>query len=217
MRACLPVLKRILEGVKDNQGIPLGLERFLSAQGLQETDRNLTLDEAAVARLALFFRLQSKVKDIDRIELIGRRIAMLSHEEAVYWLANVTTADPALRSWAVSGLRLMLCGDSGDKRLARVLERMRARGLRFLYRHLSILRSWRFMRQDLNGTKGTGRNAASMDSSARKSRHCSTRRQTCTRTPLTRSKDAGSSPSVAENRVDRRLSCSRYAQHRLVR
>jgi len=76
----------------------------------------------------LFFRLQSKVKDVDRIELIGRRIAMLSREEAVYWLANVTTADPALRSWAISGLRLMLCGDSGDKRLPRVLERMRARG-----------------------------------------------------------------------------------------
>jgi len=128
VRACLPVLKRILEGVKDDQGIPLGLERFMSAHGLQETDRNLPLDEAAGARLALFFRLQSKVKDVDRIELIGRRIAMLSREEAVYWLANVTTADPALRSWAVSGLRLILCGDSGDKRLPLVLERMRARG-----------------------------------------------------------------------------------------
>ncbi|MEA3641824.1 MAG: hypothetical protein VBE63_18075 [Lamprobacter sp.] len=128
VRACLPVLKRILETVKDDQGIPLGLERYLSAQGLQDIDRNLPLDEAAGARLALFFRLQSKVKDVDRIELIGRRIAMLSREEAVYWLANVTTADPALRSWAISGLRLMLCGDSGDKRLPRVLERMRARG-----------------------------------------------------------------------------------------
>lgn len=128
VRGCLTVLKRILEGVKDDQGIPLGLERFMSAQALQQTDRNLPLDEAAGARLALFFRLQSKVKDVDRIELIGRRIAMLSREEAVYWLANVTTTDPALRSWAVSGLRLMLCGDSGDKRLPLVLERMRARG-----------------------------------------------------------------------------------------
>lgn len=128
VRACLPVLKRILEAVKDDQGIPLGLERFLSAQGLQETDRNLPLDEAAGARLALFFRLQGKVKDVARIELIGRRVALLSREEAVYWLANVTTADPVLRSWAVSGLRLMLCGDSGDQRLPLVLERIRARG-----------------------------------------------------------------------------------------
>ena len=128
VRACLPVLRRILEAVKDDQGIALGLERFMSAQGLQETDLNLPLDEAAGARLALFFRLQGKVKDVARIELIGRRVALLSREEAVYWLANVTTADPVLRSWAISGLRLMLCGDAGDQRLPLVLERIRARG-----------------------------------------------------------------------------------------
>lgn len=128
VRACLPVLKRILEEVKDEQGIPLGLESFLSAQGLKQTDINFPLDEAAGARLALFFRLQAKVKDVDRIELIGRRVAMFSREEAVYWLANVTTADPALRSWATSGLRMLLCGEAGDKRVARILEKVRARG-----------------------------------------------------------------------------------------
>ncbi|SFH38494.1 DUF7680 family protein [Modicisalibacter xianhensis] len=128
VRACLPVLKRILEEVKDEQGIPLGLERFMSAQGLKQTDINFPLDEAAGARLALFFRLQSKVKDVDRIELIGRRVAMFSREEAVYWLANVTTSDPALRSWATSGLRMLLCGEAGDKRVPRILERIRARG-----------------------------------------------------------------------------------------
>lgn len=128
VRACLPVLKRILEEVKDEQGIPLGLERFMSAQGLKQTDINFPLDEAAGARLALFFRLQTKVKDVDRIELIGRRVAMFSREEAVYWLANVTTADPALRSWATSGLRMLLCGEAGDKRVPRILEKVRARG-----------------------------------------------------------------------------------------
>lgn len=128
VRACLPVLKRILEEVKDEQGIPLGLESFMSAQGLKQTDLNFPLDEAAGARLALFFRLQSKVKDVDRIELIGRRVAMFSREEAVYWLANVTTADPALRSWATSGLRMLLCGEAGDKRVPRILEKVRARG-----------------------------------------------------------------------------------------
>ncbi|NBC12559.1 MAG: hypothetical protein GVY09_04290 [Gammaproteobacteria bacterium] len=128
VRASLPVLRRLLEAVRDDQSIPLGLERFMSTQGLKQIDRNLPLDEAAGARLALFFRLQRKVKDSDRIELIGRRVAMLSREEAVYWLANVTTADPALRSWAVSGLRQMLCGGAGDKRLPQVLERIRARG-----------------------------------------------------------------------------------------
>jgi hypothetical protein len=128
VRACLPVLKRILEEVKDEQGIPLGLETYMSAQGLKQTDLNFPLDEAAGARLALFFRLQTKVKDVDRIELIGRRVAMFSREEAVYWLANVTTADPALRSWATSGLRMLLCGEAGDKRVPRILEKVRARG-----------------------------------------------------------------------------------------
>lgn len=128
VRACLPVLKRILEEVKDEQGIPLGLERYMSAQGLKQTDLNFPLDETAGARLALFFRLQSKVKNVDRIELIGRRVAIFSREEAVYWLANVTTADPALRSWAISGLRMLLCGEAGDKRVPRILEKVRARG-----------------------------------------------------------------------------------------
>lgn len=128
VRACLPVLKRILEEVKDEQGIPLGLETYMNTKGLQQTDLNFPLDETAGARLALFFRLQSKVKDVDRIELIGRRVAMFSREEAVYWLANVTTADPALRSWATSGLRILLCGDAGDKRAPRILEKVRARG-----------------------------------------------------------------------------------------
>lgn len=128
VRACLPVLKRILEEVKDDHGIPLGLERFMTVQGLKRTDLNFPLDEAAGARLALFFRLQSKVKDIDRIELIGRRVAMFSREEAIYWLANVTTADPALRSWAISGLRILLCGEAGDQRVPRILDKVRARG-----------------------------------------------------------------------------------------
>ena len=89
----------------------------------------LRLDEAAGARLALFLSAARQGQ--------GRRAhradrtpcgAPLSREEAVYWLANITTADPVLRSWAVSGLRLMLCGDAGDQRLPLVLERIRARG-----------------------------------------------------------------------------------------
>ncbi|WP_456243439.1 DUF7680 family protein [Thiorhodovibrio winogradskyi] len=33
------------------------------------------------------------MRDVDRIELVGRRVAMLSREEAVYWLSNVSSAD----------------------------------------------------------------------------------------------------------------------------
>ncbi len=128
VRACLPVLKRIVEDVKDDQGIALNLERLMSVQGLKHTNLNLPLDPTAGARLALFFQLQSKIKDIDRIELIGRRVAMFSREEAVYWLANVTTTDQALRSWAMTGLRICLCGEASDPRIGKVLERIRARG-----------------------------------------------------------------------------------------
>jgi hypothetical protein len=128
VRACRQVLGRMLEDVTDDQGIPLKLERYMTVQGLKQTDINLPLNETAGARLALFFRLQSKVKDIPRIELIGRRVAMLSREEAVYWLANVTSADATLRSWATSGLRILLSGESGDPRASEVLDKVRARG-----------------------------------------------------------------------------------------
>lgn len=128
VRACVPVLKRILEQVKDEQAIPLGLERFMTPEGLRRTNLNLPLDDEAGAKLALFFRLQTNLHGADRIELIGRRVALFSREEAVYWLANITASDPALSSWAVRGLRMMLCGESGDPRVPRVLERLRARG-----------------------------------------------------------------------------------------
>lgn len=128
VRASLPILKRILERVNDETGIPLGLEKFMTADGLKRTDLNLPLDEGAGARLALFFKLQSRVQDIDRVELIGRRVARFSREEAVYWLANVTAADETLRAWGISGLRTMLAGEAGDKRIRLQLDRLRARG-----------------------------------------------------------------------------------------
>ena len=127
VRASRPVLRRILEEVRDDTGIPLQLERLMTQQGLRADGLNLPLDETAGARLALFFQLQRRVADVNRIELIGRRVAMFSREEAVYWLANVTSADPTLRSWATSGLRIALCGEAGDERIARVLDKVRAR------------------------------------------------------------------------------------------
>jgi hypothetical protein len=128
VRACLPVLKRLLERVTDEAGIPLGLETFMTQEGLKQTDLNLPLDEGAGARLSLFFKLQSRVQDIDRVELIGRRISRFSREEAVYWLSNVTAADETLRAWSISGLRTMLAGEAGDKRIREQLDRLRARG-----------------------------------------------------------------------------------------
>ncbi|MDZ7810494.1 MAG: hypothetical protein U5L11_10680 [Arhodomonas sp.] len=128
VRAAQPVLRRLLEAVRDEQGVPRGLERFMTVQGLRRTDLNLPLDEEAGAKLALFFRLQTNLRDAERIELIGRRVALFSREEAVYWLANITASDPTLAAWAVRGLRLMLCGEAGDPEVPRILERLRARG-----------------------------------------------------------------------------------------
>ena len=126
-RSCIAILQRILGDVRDDQGIALNLDRHVTREGLKRTDINLPLDEAAGARLALFFRLQSKMRDINRIELIGRRVALFSREEAVYWLANVTASNQTLRAWATTGLRTMLCGEAGDHRVQDELTRVRAR------------------------------------------------------------------------------------------
>lgn len=128
VRACQPIIRRLLAGVRDDQGIPLALEKFITQEGLRYTDLNLPLDETAGAKLALFFRLQANMRDIERIELLGRRVALFSREESVYWLAHATAADPTLRSWALRGQRLMLCGEAGDERVNATLERIRARG-----------------------------------------------------------------------------------------
>lgn len=127
-RAVLPVLRRILANVKDEAEISLGLDRFVTTAGLDRTDVNLPLDDEAGAKLSLFFKLQANIQDVDRIELIGRRIASFSREESVYWLSNATVSDPVLSSWAVRGLRMMLCGEAGDPRIETILARVRARG-----------------------------------------------------------------------------------------
>ena len=42
--------------------------------------------EEAGAKLALIFRLQERVTDVDRVELIAQRVARFTREEAAYWL-----------------------------------------------------------------------------------------------------------------------------------
>ncbi len=51
LHRCLPVLRRIVEGVTDAAGVPLELARYLTAEGLR-TRGNLPLDEEAGAKLA---------------------------------------------------------------------------------------------------------------------------------------------------------------------
>ena len=127
VRQCLPVLKHIVQGVCDESGVPLELDRFMTPEGLRLHNINLPLDEEAGAKLALLFRLQDRITDGDRIELMGRRIDRFSREEAAYWLAKTTTPNKDAQRWAIRGLRTMLCGAEGkDQGIQPMLEKLRA-------------------------------------------------------------------------------------------
>ncbi len=126
-RRCLPILRRLVGRVRDEYGIPLELQRYLTREGL--TLRvNLPLDEEAGAKLGLIFRLQERLTDLDRVELIARRVARFTREEAVYWLSRTTSFEPDANRWAVAGLCLMLGGQAHDPAVERMLERLREAG-----------------------------------------------------------------------------------------
>ncbi len=122
---CLPVLRRILEPVTDAAGIPLELDRYMTAEGLR-LRANLPLNEEAGAKLGLIFRLQDRLKDLERVELIAYRVAQFTREEAAYWLSRTTSFGPSANRWALSGLRIMLGGHPKDPDILDMLERFRA-------------------------------------------------------------------------------------------
>jgi len=124
LRRCLPTLRKIVERVSDKQGIPLELHRYLTQEGLK-MKCTLPLDEEAGAKFALLFRLQERILDMDRVELIARRIARFTREEAAYWLSRITTFGADANRWAVAGLRIVLGGQPKDPGVERMLERMR--------------------------------------------------------------------------------------------
>ena len=124
LRRCLPILRSILEGVCDNMGVPAGLERYLTPAGLK-LRLSLPVDEEAGVKLALIFRLQERVPDLDRVELIARRIVSFTREEAEYWLSRTTSFGVDANRWALSGLRVMLGGQARDPAVQRMLERLR--------------------------------------------------------------------------------------------
>lgn len=123
LRRVLPILRAIVAPVQDESGIPLKLERFLTQEGLR-LRVNLPLDEDAGAKLALICRLQERVTDMERVELMARRVARFTGEEAAYWLSRMTSFGPDASRWAVAGMRIMLCGQAQDAGVGRMLERM---------------------------------------------------------------------------------------------
>ena len=123
-RRCLPILRQIVGRVRDEYGVPLELQRYLTHEGLR-LRLNLPLDEEAGAKLGLIFRLQERLTDLDRVELIARRVARFTREEAVYWLSRMTSFGTDANRWAISGLRIMLGGQAKDPAVERMLGRLR--------------------------------------------------------------------------------------------
>ncbi|MCF8011661.1 MAG: hypothetical protein K9L17_10970 [Clostridiales bacterium] len=124
LRRCLPVIRNIIGGVCDDAEIPLELHRYLG-NGRISFRGNLPLDEEAGVKLSLIFKLQERLKDMDRVELIAWRVERFSREEAAYWLTRVTQYGTAASRWARSGMRTMLGGQPGDKEVLKMLEKLR--------------------------------------------------------------------------------------------
>ena len=123
LRRCLPAVQAITGRVCDDTGIPLELHRFLN-DGRITFRGNLPLDEEAGTKLALIFKLAERIKDMDRVELIARRVERFSREEAVYWLSRATQYGAAAGRWALAGMRIMLGGQPEDKAVLRMLEKL---------------------------------------------------------------------------------------------
>ena len=126
-RRCLPVIKTILARVNDYKGVPLELQQYLT--GARITFRgNLPLDEEAGYKLALIFKLQERIKEEERVELIARRVDRFTREEAGYWYSRMTTYGDAANRWAAAGMKVMLAGHPKDPNVDKMLADLRQRG-----------------------------------------------------------------------------------------
>ena len=120
----LPIVRKILSGIRSEQGIALELQRYVD--GLPVTFRgNLPLDEEAGYKLALIFKLQERLKELARVELMARRVEKFSREEAAYWFSRVSDFGPEANRWAQAGLRIMLAGQPHDPAIQTMLEKLR--------------------------------------------------------------------------------------------
>ena len=128
LRRLMPVVRAIASRARNEHDVPLEVDAFLSEEGMR-TQRTMVLDEEAGAKLGIIFKLQERLTDLDRSELLSRRVSTFSREEAVYWFSRITHYGPVANRWAVSGLRVMLCGQGNgqDAEVTAMLEKLRAR------------------------------------------------------------------------------------------
>lgn len=128
LRVSLGVFRAVVARVSTIDGVPLGLERYLQGDGLRLRG-NLPLDDEAGVKLALICRLQERVAELDRVELMGRRVARFTREEAAYWYSRATNFGIDANRWALAGMRVMLGGQPADPAVAKHLRRLAAEGL----------------------------------------------------------------------------------------
>jgi hypothetical protein len=123
-RRCLPVLREIVSRVQDSRHVGLELQRLLPDR--IQFRGNLPLDDEAGCKLTLIFKLQERVKELDRVELIARRVERFTREEAAYWLSRISNFGDDANRWAVSGMKIVLGGQAKDEGVDRMLEQLRS-------------------------------------------------------------------------------------------
>jgi hypothetical protein len=126
LQRCLPVVRGIISRISDRKGIPLELTQYLKDRRIAFRG-NLPLDDDAGPKLALIFRLQERIKELDRVELIARRIERFTREEAAYWHSRISTFGDAANRWAMAGMKIMLAGQPRDPNVETILEELRQR------------------------------------------------------------------------------------------
>jgi len=121
---CLPIIRAVIIRVQDRAGVPLELHRFLKDSRITFRG-NMPLNEEAGVKLALLFKLQERLKELDRIELLARRIDRFTREEAGYWYSRITSFGAAANRWAMAGMKLTLAGQPHDPAVKSMLEKLR--------------------------------------------------------------------------------------------
>lgn len=123
---CLPVIRTVIGRVVDRKGIPLELSQFFNGRRISFRG-NLPLDPEAGCKLALICKLQERIKELDRVELIARRVDRFTREEAAYWFSRISTFGDAANRWAAAGMKVMLAGQPRDPNIESMLEDLRQR------------------------------------------------------------------------------------------
>ena len=61
---------------------------------------------------------------MDRVELIARRVATFTAEEAGYWFSRITNFDSDANRWAIAGMKTMLGGQPHDPAVETMLAKL---------------------------------------------------------------------------------------------